>query len=824
MEKTQSSTLKNIDIEQKGQKIGVFVCHCGSNINGVVDCKALAEESLKNPGVIFATDYKFLCSDPGQLLIKDKIEEFGLDRVVVAACSPRMHEKTFRRVCRKADLNPFLFEQANIREHCTWVHMNEKEKAHKKAGDIIAISCARAKELDILDIITVPITKNALIVGGGIAGISAALDLADMGIPVTLVESTPTIGGNMARLDKTFPTMDCSACILTPKMTDIGQHPNINLMTYSEILEVNGYIGNFDVKIKKKPRYIKEDKCNGCGDCVPVCPAITSNPFEMHMSPIKAVSIPFPQAVPQLFTIDMDSCIKCGNCEKACELEAIDLNQAPKIVEEKFGAIILSTGFKVADLTLVHPEYHYGEYLNVISHLELERMLTSFGPSEGQIIRPSDFNRPKKILFISCVGSRSQREGYKPYCCNVGCMAAMKEARLIIEHHPDTQIDISYMDVRASGKGYEEFWEKAAHEYGITYFRGRIAELYQDEITQNIVARLEDTLLNQLFEIEYDLVILVGAVDQMDDLPSIVKTLNLQQGADGWLLEAHPKLRPVDTHTGGIFVAGFVTGPKDIPATVAQAKAAASGVATLIMQGEVEIEPYYAVIDPEMCGACKKCEVTCPFGAPVLVTDKVQEGKILEINPALCTGCGTCVAECKYGAIQQNHFTSRQLFASTDRASEKIELDIPDSKWEPNILIFACNWCSYTGADLAGTSRIQYPPNARVVRMMCSGRFELSFGIQALLNGFDGVMVAGCHLGDCHYTSGNYKMERRAEYMPPILRNLGINPKRFRLEWCSASEGLRWAELNKQFVEELKILGPSSMRKRVQQIRNNINK
>lgn len=804
--------------DAKGERIGVFVCHCGTNINGVVDCKSLAEESLNCPGVTYATDYRFLCSEPGQKLIEEKIQEENLDRVVVAACSPRMHEKTFRRVLKRADLNPFKFEQSNIREQCTWVHMKEPDKAYVKSGDLIAISIARAREIEELDIITAPITKNALIIGAGIAGISAALDLADMGIPVTLVEKTPTIGGNMARLDKTFPTMDCSACILTPKMTDIGFHPGIKLLTYAEVSEVTGFVGNFEVSITKKPRFVLEDKCNGCGDCVDVCPAYFGNAFELDMIPVKAAYIPFPQAVPQKYTIDADACIKCGNCVTACQPEAINLEQEVEIVKDKFGVILLATGFTLADISKTVKEYHYGKYQNVISHLELERLLTSFGPSDGHLIRPSDLERPKKLLFISCVGSRSQKEGCKEYCCNFGCMALMKEARLIMEHYPDTEIDISYMDVRSSGKGYEEFYEIATREYGIRYIRGRIAELYEDPETKNVIARGEDTLLMLPFELEYDMVVVASAVDQHEDLPEIVKTLNLQRGADGWVLEAHPKLQPVDTHTAGIFVAGFITGPKDIPAVVSQAKAAASGMAALIMQGEVEIEPYYAVINSEICGACSVCEVTCPYGAPGLDQTEIREKKHFIINPALCKGCGTCVAECKYGAIDQLHFRTRQIFASTNSAGERIKLDIPDEEWEPNILIYTCNWCSYTGADLAGTSRIQYPPNSRIIRMMCSGRFHLSFGVQAFLNGFDGVMVAGCHPGDCHYLSGNMKMLRRAPHMKTVLKHLGLNQKRFRLEWCSASEGQRWAQLNRDFVTELKELGPSPMRARLKRM------
>ncbi|MHA1412887.1 MAG: 4Fe-4S binding protein, partial [Promethearchaeota archaeon] len=577
--------------------------------------------------------------------------------VVVAACSPRMHEPTFRLVCKEAGLNQFLFEQSNIREHASWVNMNDPEGAFKIAKDHVRMAIAKVRNLKPLQEQKVKIEPSCLIIGAGIAGMNAALDLADSGYKVYLVERTPTIGGHMAQLDKTFPTMDCSSCILTPRMVDVARNKNIEILTYSEVVDVQGYVGNFEVTIMKKPHYVDQEKCTACGACVENCPITCANEFELGMGTRKAIYIPFPQAVPGQYTIDMDHCIQCGICARptVCEPGAINYDDKPEYLNIKVGTIIVATGWDLFDPSVLE-QYGYGRFPNVITGLQMERLLSSFGPVLGKPVRPSDLKAPHSIAFLQCVGSRNFREGGHQYCSRVCCMYATKQARQYKEKHPDADVYIFYMDIRAFGKGYEEFYESAAENYGINYIRGRIAEITEDE-DHNIIIRAEDTLLQVPIELKVDMLILSTAIEARADADKVASLLSIQRSSDGFFMEAHPKLRPVDTLTNGIFVAGVAQGPKDIPDTVAQAKGAASSAAALMAQGEVAIEPYYAVVMEHLCSGCKSCQALCPFGA----IDFDEFKKVAVINSALCKGCGTCAAACPSSAIIQNHFATFQL-------------------------------------------------------------------------------------------------------------------------------------------------------------------
>jgi heterodisulfide reductase subunit A len=600
-----------------------------------------------------------MCSDIGQNLVKKDIEAGLVNRVVIAACSPRMHESTFRGACKEAGLNPFLFEMANIREHVSWVNMKDPEGAYKVAEDHLRMAVAKARELLPLETQKVSVESSCLVIGAGIAGMNAALDLAEEGYKVYLVDKSPTIGGHMAQLDKTFPTMDCSACILTPRMVDVVKNKNIELLTYSEVVEVSGYVGNFNIMIKKKPHYVDQKKCTACGACVEKCPITCDNEFDLGMGTRKAMYISFPQAVPGQYTIDMDKCIKCGICARpdVCEPGAINFDDKPEYLDVKVGTIIIATGWDLYDPSELE-QFKYGIYPNVITGLEMERLLSSFGPVLGKPVRPSDLKAPKSIAFLQCVGSRNFREGGHKYCSRVCCMYATKQARQYKEKHPEAEVFIFYIDLRAFGKDYEEFYESAARDYGINYIRGKIAEVREDH-NHNIIIRAEDTLLQQLIELEVDLFVLSTAIEARVDADKVAKLLNVQRSTNGFFMEAHPKLKPVDTLTRGIFLAGVAQGPKDIPDTVAQAKAAASSASVLMAKGEIEIEPFNAVIIDHKCSGCKCCLSLCPFGA--IEFNKFK--KVVVINPALCKGCGTCVAACPSEAITQNHFTNKQLNA-----------------------------------------------------------------------------------------------------------------------------------------------------------------
>ena len=648
-------------------RVGVFVCHCGVNVGGVVDCPEVAEYAKTLPNVEFATDYKYMCSDPGQGMIQDAIKEHNLNRVVVAACSPRLHEPTFRRCVEEAGLNKFLFEFANLREQDSWVHMNQPEEATEKAKDLTRMAVAKARLLEPLEASKVAVEKKCLVIGGGVTGIQSALDLGDMGFETYLVERNPTVGGRMGQLDKTFPTLDCSMCILAPKMVDCSKHENINLLTYSEVKEVDGYIGNFDVTVERKARYVIEDDCTGCGQCQEICPIEIPNYYDEGVGMVKAIYIPFPQAVPLVATIDKDYCIDCGLCETVCGPDAIDRNQEPEEIVLRVGTIIAATGYDPYDPTAKY-EYGYGRYSNVITGLEIERLINASGPTAGHVVRPSDGATPKRVAFIHCVGSRDEQIG-KAYCSRVCCMYSMKNAQLCIDHEPDTEVTCYYMDIRSFGKGYEEFYKNSQEKYGIEFLRGRPAEIIENE-DLSLTIRAEDTLLGKITEYTYDMVVLSVGLEPPAGSNELRQTLGLSRTSDGFYMEAHPKLRPVDTLTDGVYIAGVAQGPKDIPDSVAQGSAAASRAAIPMAKGEVEIEPITASTDETVCGACEVCVELCPFGA-VSIEGEGDE-KHAAINVALCKGCGTCVGACPSGAMNQNHFKTEQIMAQISAALEDV--------------------------------------------------------------------------------------------------------------------------------------------------------
>ncbi|HUW47155.1 MAG TPA: CoB-CoM heterodisulfide reductase HdrA2 [Patescibacteria group bacterium] len=769
--------------KQDEPRIGVYVCHCGLNIAGSVDCVEVAKFAATLPHVVLAQDNLYTCSDQGQAGIQKDIKEKKLNRVVVASYSPRLHEPTFRKTCEDAGLNKYLFEMANIREHCSWVHLYDRKAGTEKAKDLVKMAVAKATLLQPAEEIEVPITRQVLVIGGGVAGIQAALDLADTGYRVYLVEKEPSIGGMMARIDKTFPTMDCSICILAPKMSDIGHHPNVELLTNSEVTEVKGYIGNFHVKVLKKARYVTKD-CTACGECVKVCPIVTANEFDVGLAARHGIYTPFAQAVPSTYIIDMNLCLNkdgvvvCDKCIKACERQAIKFEMKPEIQEMEVGTIVVATGADVFDPSVI-PDYGYGKFPNVITSLEFERLINAGGPSGGHLIRPSDKQIPKRVAFIQCVGSRSDKTG-KPYCSNVCCMNTIKDSLLIKEHWPDTEIYVFYVDIRAYGKGFEDLYKRARKE-GVVFIRGLPAEIREDKRTRNLWLIGENTLKSELYRTNADMVILSIGLEARKDSEAIQRLLTLSRNQDGFFLEAHPKLRPVDAATGGIFFAGCAESPKDIKDSVTQASAAAARAGILMAKGKVTVEAITPIAYPEKCKACGLCVKVCPYNA--LILDK--EKKRVAVIEAACGGCGTCAAECTFGALTQSHFTDEQIIAQIDAMTEH------DAN--KKTVAFCCNWCSYAGADFAGVSRMQYPAHARIIRTMCSGRVSIKFIERAFARGAAAVLVSGCHIGDCHYINANYQTQKRVERMWKKMEQNGLNKERLQLLWVSAAEGEKFA-------------------------------
>lgn len=647
-------------------RVGVFICHCGNNIAGTVDVARVAEEVRKMPGVAYATSYMYTCSEPGQEEIKEAIKREGLDRVVVAACSPRMHELTFRRTVEKAGLNRYFFEMANIREHVSWVG-EDKDLNTNKAVEVIKIAVEKVKRDKPLYPSSFEINKRVLIIGGGVAGMQAALDCADGGLGVVLVEKSPSVGGMMARLDKTFPTVDCSICILGPKMVDVSQHENITLHAYSEIEEIKGYVGNYQVKVRKKATYVDWTKCTGCGECMEKCPSKDSyDYFNAGVAPTTAINIPFPQAIPKKATIDPKYCRqfvkgKCGVCKKVCPADAINYEMQDEIVTEEVGAIIAATGYGLIELDKL-PEYGGGRYPDVISALQFERLLNASGPTSGHIIRPSDHTEPKTIVFVSCAGSRDKSIGI-PYCSNFCCMYIAKEAILTRDHIPDSKVYVFYMDIRSPGKGYDEFTRRAQEEYGVRYVRGRVARVFPKG--KKMIVKGVDTLLGTQVEVEADLVVLATAVTAAAGASHLAEKLRISYDQHAFYVESHPKLRPVETNTSGVFLAGCCQGPKDIPASVGQGSAAAAKVLSLFSRDMLESDPAVANVNINTCVGCRKCINTCPYGA--IEEEALRDGRIVaKVLETVCAGCGVCTATCPCGAVQLQHFTDNQLLAEVN--------------------------------------------------------------------------------------------------------------------------------------------------------------
>jgi len=658
------------------QRIGVFVCHCGTNIAGTVDVKQVAQALSHEPGVVFSAEYQYMCSEAGQNLIIEAVKEHNLTGVVICSCSPRMHEQTFRKACAKAGLNPYMVEVANIREQCSWIHKDMAEGTEKS----IILGRAAIAKVHLNAPLTAgesPVTKRALVIGGGIAGIQTALDIADAGFEVDIVEKKPTIGGKMAQIDKTFPTLDCSACILTPKMVDCAQHEKINIYSYSEIEDVKGFVGNFTVAIRKKARYVDEVKCTGCGICTEKCPVKNvPNEFNMGMDNRRSIYIPFAQAVPKVATIDPNTCNKlktgkCGVCAKVCGAGAIDYTQKDEIIERRYGAIVVATGFNMIDMTKFD-EFAYSQSKDVITSLEFERLTNAAGPTGGTLLRPSDNKHPHTIVFVQCCGSRSTTEDGKPYCSKICCMYTAKHAMLTREKYPDTEVYVFYIDVRTPGKNFDEFYRRAVEQYGVHYVKGMVGKV-SPRADGTLHVQASDLLANEQLHIDADLVVLAGAIEPDESARGLATKLTASMDTNDFFTEAHPKLRPVESPTAGVFLSGVCQGPKDIPETVAQAGAAAGKVIGLLVKDKLTCNPCVAGSDEKLCNGCSNCAHVCPYGAITYENKEFMQHdrsmltrRVAVVNPAVCQGCGACTVTCPSGAMDLKGFSNRQIMAEVD--------------------------------------------------------------------------------------------------------------------------------------------------------------
>ncbi|MBE6360998.1 MAG: CoB--CoM heterodisulfide reductase iron-sulfur subunit A family protein [Treponema sp.] len=666
------------------ERIGVFVCHCGTNIAGVVDVEKVAEELGKVDGVVYSTHYTYMCSSAGQKMIEDHIKDDKLTGVVLCSCSPRMHEKTFRACAERAGLNPYKVEVANIREQTSWV-LKDVNEATEKAIALGKAAIAKSILDTPLTEGETPVTKRALVIGGGIAGITAALDIADAGFPVDIVEKKPTVGGKMAMLDKTFPTLDCASCIVTPKMTEVSQNPNIRILSYSEVVGVSGYIGNFSIDIKRHARFVDETKCTGCGECIEKCPnKKVPNDFNLNLDTKKAIYIPFAQAVPKVATIDENYCLHmkglkngkdnvCGFCQKACGVGAINFDMKDEVITEKYGAIIVATGYNPIDLNKFD-EFAYNTSPDVVSSLEFERLCNASGPTNGHLRRPSDGKEPKNIVFVQCVGSRCAAGAEKghEYCSKVCCMYTAKHAILTRDHYPDTNCYVFTIDVRTPGKNFDEFYRRAVEQYGVHYIKGMVGKV-TPQADGTLDVQGSDLILNKQVHIKADMVVLAASIEADKSARPLATMLTTSMDNNDFFLEAHAKLRPVESPTAGIFLAGCCQGPKDIPETVAQSSGAAAKAICLLVKDKLKNNPCTSSPNENMCNGCGACANVCPYGA-ISYIEKDFRGpnrttitrRVSQVNTAMCQGCGACTVACPSGAMDLLGFSNKQIMAEVD--------------------------------------------------------------------------------------------------------------------------------------------------------------
>jgi heterodisulfide reductase subunit A len=738
----------------KEERIGVFVCHCGTNIGGTVDCKAVVEDVLDIPGVVVSKDNTYTCSEPGQNEIVEAIKEHGLTKVVIASCSPKMHERTFRKTLESAGLNPYLLEVVNLREQCSWVH-KDKVAATRKAKALVRSGIRRAAALEPLHPGEVALSKEALVIGGGIAGISASLQLSNSGYKVHLVEREASIGGRMAQLSKTFPTLDCAPCILSPRMVETGVHPNIDLMTRSEVVSVNGTPGNYEVTVRAAPRGVDPKKCTGCAKCEKVCPAKVPNEFEEGLYERKAIYKPFPQAVPASYVVDFESCEDCGACQKVCAAKAIDMEEKERQVVFKVGAIIVATGFDMFD---VHALHEYDTSLpDVVTATQMERLMINEAGAGMILKRRTDGARVKKVAFVLCAGSRTRKVGM-PYCSKICCNYATKQAVILRKTFPYMQVYVYYIDMRTAGRGFEEFYARAQEEFGVRYIHGKAASVQAG--AKGVLVRAEDVPLGEVIENEFDLVVLCTAMVPSRGTSELARLLKVPLGEDGFVSEKHPKMDPVSTHRTGIFAAGAVLGPKDVRDSVVDGRSTASHVMEFLGTGKMRIDPVKAqVVDASRCIKCMACEAVCPANA-------ISVSEMPEMDQIACIGCGACVSECPTKVFELAHYTDVQL-------REAVGGILEDGSDEVRILGFFGDVLAYVAADSAGTARMEYPVSIRVIRVPSAARVGRNEILAAFGKGADGVALSDEEGGEVAHV-----VEKRLEALLPELEQLGIGKDR----------------------------------------------
>lgn len=738
----------------KAERIGVYICHCGTNIGGTVDCKAVAEFAKSLEGVVASRDNVYTCSEPGQNQIAEDIRALGLTKVVVASCSPKMHERTFRKTLQDAGLNPYVLEMVNLREQCSWVH-KDKAEATRKAKDLVTGGVRRAGLLEELVPVEIPMSRDALVIGGGIAGISASLQLANSGYKVHLVERRASIGGRMAQLSKTFPTLDCAPCILSPRMVEVASNPNVSLYTRAEVVSVEGTPGNYRVRVKVAPRGVDLKKCIGCAKCEKVCPVKVPNEFEEGLYERKAIHKPFPQAVPAAYVVDFENCKECGACAKVCTAKAIDMDEPERTEEFLVGAIVVATGFDPFDIHRLH-EYDTS-MPDVITATQMERLMINECGAGMVLKRKADGNRVKKVAFVLCAGSRTRKTGM-PYCSKICCNYAIKQAVILRKTFPYMQVYVYYIDIRSAGRGFEEFYVRSMEEFGVKYIHGKVSDIQNGKA--GIMVRAEDVSLGEVIENEFDTVVLCTAMVPSAGTDALAKVLKVPLGEDGFISEKHPKLDPVSSHRSGVFAAGAVLGPKDVRDSVVDGRSTAAHVIEFLGSGKMLLDPVKAqIVDAAKCTKCMACEAVCPVNA-------VTVGDLPQVDQIACIGCGACVSECPVGVFDLAHYTDRQVAAAVEGLLAAPSDDV-------RVLGVFGDVLAYVAADTAGTARLEYPSAIRILRVPSAARFARKEVLKAFAAGADGVMLSDEEGGELAHV-----IEERLKALWPELDQLGIGRDR----------------------------------------------
>ena len=795
-------------------KVGVFLSDCGKQLSETLDFNALLNYVKDISGVVLVERNSEFWRGEGLRTIVDAVKNGKINRVVVAESLPKLSEVNIVQAVEEAGLNPYLVEVIDLKDHCAWPHRETPSEATEKAKAMLLAAIERAKLLEPIEKLEFPALKSALVIGGGIAGMQTAVDLADLGFEVNLVEKAPFLGGLAARAGRFFPTDDCAICIQSPASdvktithtsrkcvyrSGFSEIPNLNILTNSKVVAVEGVPGNYKVTIEKKPRYVNELKCVRCDLCTTVCPVEVPDEYNAKLKTRKAIYMNIPNVHPPAYVIDESVCKfhDCAKCVEVCPTNAIELDQKTERITLNVGSIIVATGFQEYDSSVIK-EYHYGDYPNVITNLELARMIDGFGPTGGAIIRPSDRKPAKKIVMIQCVGSRDRR--YNPYCSSICCMISLKHASLIKSAYPDTDITICYIDIRTTGREHEYYYERA-REMGIKFVKGRPTEISLDPETGRLIVDVEDALLKRFLELDADLVVLAPAMVPAEGTKELAEILGLELDEDGFFKEYNAKLRPTETKLRGIYLCGGATFPKDAPTTSLHAHSAAIKAAKFLSTGKIVKDQRTAIVNEEYCGDCEFCPVTCPYGAISLVP--TTEGHfVARVSDLLCEGCGVCVGTCPLNAIELRHSRPNQMLAQM-----KALMSVNGTS-KPLVLAICCSECGHTAVDSSGMAMMRYPANVRVMKVPCTGILQVHQFLEAFKVGAQGVMVVGCKSDGCHYEVGSQKAQKKVELAKMLLKEYGIEPERLEMFNMVFIEGDKFAEAAQMMTERLEKLGP----------------